>query len=340
MMNPIRYYDRLTKNNIPLHFSLSLTNNCNLRCIHCLRLTGEKKELSTAEVKNIIGQLSAEGCLYLTLTGAEPFLRKDILEIAGFAREKGFALRFLSNGTFIDKKILARLKGLNCELRISLYGNTARTHDAITGVKGSFDKTIKGFRLLESAGIPFDIAVVVIRENFFEIKTLQAELKRKKRRFRNDFVVYPGLDGSPGPLGLSISDDQLASAVRDKLIDGRDGISQTNNKSLALSGIGRLNGYISSTGKVYPSLFLRIEVGDLRKNSFHEIWHHSATLRRLRELSLKKIPCFNCLYRRECNRDLALVAGGSGGIALAEQWCRMMKARKEVERNEKKGSRR
>lgn len=329
-------YDKLRKNNIPLHFSISLTNQCNLKCIHCLRLKDSKNELSTLEVKDIICQLSKEGCLCITLTGAEPFVRKDFFEVAGFVRQKGFALRILSNGTFIDRTTVGRLRKLACELRITLYGITAKTHDAITRVTGSFNQTIEGLKLLEKAGIPFDIAVVVIRNNFFEIAALAEELRAKKWKFRNDFVIYPGLDGSLDPLSLRITDEQLAYAAHNKLIDRGDGVSTKNDKKLALSDAGRLSGYISSVGKMYPSFFLKTEIGDLRKKSFHNIWNHSKKLERLRILKLKDVPCFNCSYKHTCNRDCGLIEDKNGHITVASEWCRIMKARKETKNYEKK----
>ncbi|MDD5584680.1 MAG: radical SAM protein [Candidatus Omnitrophica bacterium] len=329
-------YDKLRKNNIPLHFSISLTNQCNLKCIHCLRLKDSKNELSTLEVKDIISQLSKAGCVCITLTGAEPFERKDFFEIAGFVREKGFALRILSNGTSIDEKTVNRLKRLKCELRITLYGITARTHDSITQVKGSFGRTMKGLKLLEKAKIPFDIAVVVLKDNFFEIEALTKELKRKKWKFRNDFVIYPGLDGSLDPLNLRITDEQLAYAVDKRLIDSDDGLSAQNDKKMALTDAARLNGYISSMGKIYPSFFLKTEVGNLRKDSFHNIWNHSKKLKMLRDLKVKDVPCSHCLYKYACNRDCGLVEDKNGHITIASEWCRIMEARKETRNHEKK----
>lgn len=332
----MQHHDKLRKNNIPLHFSISLTNNCNLNCIHCLRLKDSRGELSTAEVKNIINQLAKEGCLYLTLTGAEPFVRKDFFEIARFARQKKFALRVLSNGTFINRTTTARLKELNCELRITIYGATAKTHDSITNVDGSFDKTMNGFELLGKSKVPFDIAVVVVKNNFLEIGRIQKELKKKKWQFRNDFVIYPGLDGSDRTLKLRITDEQLANASKNNLIDVKDGLLTKNDEKMALYAAGRINGYISSVGKVYPSFFLKREVGDLRENSFHNIWVHSGELKVLRNLKLKDVPCFHCAYKHTCNRDLGLIEDNSGHITVASEWCRIMKARNKRRRHGEK----
>lgn len=323
----MKFYNELREKHIPLHFSISLTNRCNLRCIHCLRLTDLENELSTSEVKEIINQLSREGCLNLTLTGGEPFLRKDFFEIAGFAQDKGFGLIFLSNGTLITEKNVEKLKKLNCELRITLYGITAKTHDSITQVKGSFDKTINGIKLLEKYRIPFAIAVVVMGENFFEVEKLQVDLKKKKWEFRNDFVMYPTNDGSFSPLEYRISDEQLEYATKNGLLDRKDGLSRNNDKEMAFSDIGRLTGHISSKGRVYPSLFLRTEVGDLRKDSFHNIWNHLPRLNWLRNLKLKDIPCFRCMYNLNCNRDLGLIRDENGGVTVASEWRRVMKAR-------------
>lgn len=322
-------YNRLRKRHIPLYFSISLTNCCNLRCVECLRLRDSAGELSTQELKRIINQLAKEGCLYLIFTGGEVFLRKDLYDIADFAKKKGFGLIFLSNGTLIEEENIEKLKKLKCELRITLYGVTTETHDSVTQVKGSFNKTIKGIKLLEKYRIAFSITVVVMKQNFFELEKLQKRLRKKKWKFRNGFVIYPTIEDSLAPLEYRITDEQLEYAVKNGLLDRKDGLSRNNNKEMALSDIGRLTGYISSKGEVYPSLFLRTEIGNLRKDSFHNIWNHSPKLNWLRNLKLKNIPCFNCLYNQDCNRDLGLIQDENANVSVASEWCRVMKARKE-----------
>ena len=173
------YYQKIVKKtvdeNIPFTVHFDLTYKCNLKCVHCyVTEEKEKKELSTEEVKSIIDQLREANTLYLTFSGGEIFTRKDFFEIASYAREKGFALRLLTNGTLITPKIADKIEKLNpISVRMSLYATDPAVHDAITRSKGSQRKTIKALMLLKERGVKVAINSVLMKENVGEFKRLK-----------------------------------------------------------------------------------------------------------------------------------------------------------------------
>jgi len=109
--------ERAVREQIPIVVHIDLTYRCNLRCIHCY-LTGGKKQLecSTEEIKDILKQLAEAGTLYLTLSGGEIFLRKDLPEIVRYARKLHFAIRLLTNGTLIDEAMVDEIAEWHPEL--------------------------------------------------------------------------------------------------------------------------------------------------------------------------------------------------------------------------------
>jgi MoaA/NifB/PqqE/SkfB family radical SAM enzyme len=89
-----RLNKQIVAERIPVSGSFELTFRCNLRCAHCycnLPLNDQdtiEKELATEEVFNILDQIAEAGCLWLLITGGEPLLRKDFLEIYTYAKKK------------------------------------------------------------------------------------------------------------------------------------------------------------------------------------------------------------------------------------------------------------
>ena len=89
------------KNAIPINCTMEISYYCTLKCKHCY-LKGlrnkEKTELTTKEIKSFIDQFKKLGGTFLTITGGEPFLRNDILEIIKYARNKYIAVSILTTG--------------------------------------------------------------------------------------------------------------------------------------------------------------------------------------------------------------------------------------------------
>ena len=75
-----------------------LTHRCNLRCQHCYIVRNNKKaELTYKEICRVIDEVRKEGCLWLCLTGGEPLLREDFLDIYSYAYKKGFIITIFTN---------------------------------------------------------------------------------------------------------------------------------------------------------------------------------------------------------------------------------------------------
>ncbi len=102
---------KANKLRISLIGSMELTDRCNLSCKHCyINLPANDRvaraaELSTEEVCRILDEMAEAGCLWLLLTGGDPFLRPDFLDIYTHAKKRGFFLFINTNGTMITQKI-------------------------------------------------------------------------------------------------------------------------------------------------------------------------------------------------------------------------------------------
>ena len=106
-----RLQDKIKSRRFPLSGSLELTFRCNLRCAHCYAACGhegipQQAELSYAEILNIIDQIAEAGCLWLLLTGGEPLIRPDFVDIYAYAKRKGFLITLFTNATLITPEIV------------------------------------------------------------------------------------------------------------------------------------------------------------------------------------------------------------------------------------------
>ncbi|MDP2939182.1 MAG: radical SAM protein [Candidatus Omnitrophota bacterium] len=317
--------NKVEKANMPFNVEWELTNRCNLDCLHCLRDRRTDNELSTEEIKDIFLQLRKENCFNLTFTGGEAFLRKDLFEILHFAKKLEFAISVYSNGTLLNEKDIKLLKKLNlAAVQISLYGATKEVHDSITRVRGSFDKTMSAIRLLKKHKVPFSIVTMAFNRNFSELRQIRKMAKQNKWDILFDFVIYPALQGDNSPLCLRTTSEQLGLAFKYKLSSWREDRVGMFKKAPPI-GFKSLSGlHLSSAGKVYPSVLLRIEIGDLRKDTFHNIWHNSPKLKWLRSLVKEDFECFHCKWYNDCCWKIEMAYLEQGDLFTApKEICRI-----------------
>jgi len=148
----------------PSHVIVAITTLCNLKCKQCNFWRYKSiKGLSTMEWKKILIDLKDWlGSFYLSFTGGEPLLRKDIIELIEFASKLGLVTSLSTNGTLINKEVADKLihSGLN-RLAISLDGMNARTHDFLRG-RGTFKKVISNIEHLTKNNKDLKIGIQTI----------------------------------------------------------------------------------------------------------------------------------------------------------------------------------
>jgi MoaA/NifB/PqqE/SkfB family radical SAM enzyme len=118
---------------LPIKAQLDLTYRCNERCVHCYLDHEDHGEMSTAEIRGVLGQLADAGTFFLTISGGEIFMRPDLFEILEHARDLRFSIKLKTNAVMVRAAKAARLAALGIEsVDVSLYSHVAETHDAIT----------------------------------------------------------------------------------------------------------------------------------------------------------------------------------------------------------------
>jgi len=299
---------------IPFAVTFETTYSCNENCIHCY-MDRNRASLPLSQIKRILAELANENCLFLSLTGGEFFTRPDALEIIRFADELHFVIDILSNGLCIDEKIARQLSDYSVRrVQISLYGSNPKTHDSITRVPNSFRKTIGAIKFLRQSNIKVEIAFPMMNINFderYELKDIAESM---------DCVLSPSPfitarnNGNRDTFQFRLTDEQLTAFIDDKdfseMYAGRKpfkehklyfNFSDIREAAPCYSGFNSCA--ITPSGKVLPCNQLILEVGDLMKNSFSEIWRNSGPLRMLRNLKIRDLgECSECKLLSNCNR--------------------------------------
>lgn len=331
---PEHLESKIWEKNIPFSCGIELTWRCNHKCIHCYQYPPSSNELSTQEIKDILTQLAAAGCLFLQLTGGEPLLRPDFWRIADFARKLSFAVVLFTNGTLVTKEVARRIKELRfVQVHISLLGAFEQTHDKIVRVDGSYKKVVKAIEYLRSKDISVMLNTVLMKENFSEFKEIIKLAKSWKAEYRISPVITPANAGSKAALDLRISQAQLkefyAFLFRKTKVDFGP---YTQGNAEPLCGYGRKGGVISASGGLYPCIGVPISVGNLREKSFSEIWEDSLPLKKIRAARLKNLKvCKSCALSSHCVRCSGLALFEDGDLfGPSHECCRITKVINEV----------
>jgi 12,18-didecarboxysiroheme deacetylase len=194
----------------------NVTRRCNLKCIHCYSSSQNVQysdELTTQEGKRLIDDLAAFGSPVLLLSGGEPLLRQDLPELAKYAVDRGLRVVISTNGTLITRKLAKIYSDIGLSyIGVSLDGLRG-VHDRFRGVKGAFDRTLRGIRTAREAGIKVGIRFTVSRKNWQEIPGV-FDLIEKENIPRVCFyhLVYSGR-------GSALIEEDLSHGETRQLVD-------------------------------------------------------------------------------------------------------------------------
>jgi AdoMet-dependent heme synthase len=187
------------------------TAGCNLRCIHCRRVTLSEEltpqDLSTEESFRMIDQIAEIGKPIFVLSGGEPLFRPDIFEIAKYADDAGLIVALATNGTLIDEEVAAKIKTSGIQrVSISFDGPNAEIHDAFRNLPGSFDAAMNGAKLLREIGVPIQINTTVAKHNETQMEEMLQLAKDLDSTALHLFLLVPV------GCGVDIAEDQMISA--------------------------------------------------------------------------------------------------------------------------------
>ncbi len=334
----------LDRRRIPLGGGAELTERCNLNCVHCCinrpasDREAKKRELTTSEWFKVIDDAARRECLWFQLTGGEPLLRPDFIDIYLHAKKKGMFVSVYTNATLIDEK-MADLFAVYPPRRteISVYGATKETYERVTRVAGSFERCMKGIDLLSERGVPLKIKTMAMSVNRHEIGRLKEFADSLGAEFQFDPLITSRYDGGRGPTEVCLSPEEIVEldkadperkAAWEKLCQGK--IGPPPEGLLYPCEMGRFSFHVDAHGFLMPCLSLRTVRYDLKKGSFDDGFNNFFA-EVLKERETKRTKCSSCDLRILCYQCPAWSQTENGDNETpVEYLCEVAKARKDA----------
>lgn len=192
----------------------NMTRRCNLKCVHCYAQAKDiefENELSTEEGKALIDDLASFGSPVILFSGGEPTMRKDLPELAAYAREKGMRAVISTNGTLIDRDLAKKLKDIGLSyVGVSLDG-IRETNDKFRGMKGAFDAALRGLHNCQEEGIKVGLRFTINKQNVRDIPAIFDLLEKEKiPRICFYHLVYAGRGSKMVNEDLSLEESRQA----------------------------------------------------------------------------------------------------------------------------------
>ncbi len=242
-MNAFRYLPfalrALRKSGPPLHLTLFVTGRCNLRCRHCFHF----KEVaagapgpSAAQVDRLAASCARLGpLLWVSFGGGEPFLRRDLSELARSFGSRGLRhLAIPTNGLVEERQhdAIAQILRENPQLYLSVaisFDGPPAIHDAIRQIRGGHARSMASLRALQAqrAELPEDqrsrlglgLLLTLTRENQDELAAHMEELARELRPDNITLNLARGTALDPSLLSVDLGRYRELVAAKQRLIE-------------------------------------------------------------------------------------------------------------------------
>lgn len=204
---------------IPLTVHLELTSRCNARCVHCFvdpAAVRPRGELGEGEWRAVVDGARAAGALVVTLSGGEAMVSPHFWAVAEHARRIGLAIRVFTNGLLLGRAAVARLAALRpLGVEVSIFSLRPAVHDAVTRVRGSLSRAIRGLFRLKRAGVPLVLKCPLLAGSADDHAAVRRLAARLGAGVVFDPTVFPAADGGDGPTRCRGEDDALVRYFSD-----------------------------------------------------------------------------------------------------------------------------
>ena len=353
----------------PYVVSWNLTYRCNLACEHCYLDAGgapqvgsenfaDRSELGTEECFRVIDDIAAFAPECVTiLTGGEPLLRRDILEIVQRASERGLWVVVGTNGVRITENVARRLADAGARgLSLSLDALDADRHDRFRKVRGAWRNTVEGAQILARVGLPFIVQTTAGAHNLGELEAIAdfAHDRLAAKVWNLYFLVPTGRGQFVSDITPAQYDEVLESLYRIQrkydrrmLVNAKcaphyiktvleKGLPQDPENAGSGPGPSPIRTYsggaggcpagthymgIRPNGDVTPCPYLPVFAGTLRNSSLADLWTSSELFAGIRRRTSLGGRCGECEMNGHCGGCRARAYGMTGDLMAEDPLC-------------------
>lgn len=305
----------------PLLGTLIVTYRCDLRCAMCdLPARGDRgRELDTEGLKGVLDGLHDLGVLGVGITGGEPLLRPDLLELVAHGARRGLLMHVNTNGTLVTDDVARAFSEHGVEsVNVSLDGPTADVHDALRGREGSFRRVLAAIARL--AAVPrrsYRVAVTcALGAKNAHLAPALLERARDVGADRVGFIpVHDFAAQKVAPAALEDAAAALRARADDPLLDNSRAYldlfprAYRGEPNPVPCTAPRTSVVVDCYGAVFPCVPLNAARREVGRGDVRKVWR-SETYRRARA-ALR--GCRACYWN--CHTELNLALGRLGAKA-------------------------
>jgi radical SAM protein with 4Fe4S-binding SPASM domain len=311
-------------------------------------------ELDDKEAERLIRDIAGLKPRVFVFTGFDPLQRSGIYSLVHYAASCGLHPHMvLGPNSNVTRGAMSELKNANLSrLGLTLEAGTAQMHDHLSGVAGSFVRTLEAMKWANECRLPLQIHTNLRRRNLHELEQIASLLK--SFRIVGWSISFP----VPQP-GESLHDlpsagefeeafatiYQLAQDLpfkvktveaphyrrfvlqqRSRARAGTAGLIVFPSPEGGIPGVlpineGRASLFISSTGEIYPCGALRISAGNVRHQKLAEVYRNAPLFDSLRDPGNLKGKCSDCEFKELCGGSRARAWAVTGDIFGEEPCC-------------------
>ena len=331
-----------------------VTQACDLACVHCRASAQPGRdpfELTTQEGFHLLDEIRTFGDPLMVFTGGDPLKRPDLFELLGHSVQIGLRTTVTPSATpLLTAEAIERFRQTGvARMAVSLDGPDAPSHDGFRRVEGSFDRTIFALDHARRVGLETQINTTVTRHNlgrlteiagrvaesgaklwsvFFLVVTGRAaasqDLKAEEYEEVFEFLYETS---KTAPFDIKTTEAQHYRryvAQRRKAGGAAAPVNGSGPAGIIQRQAGINDGkgfvFVSHTGEIYPSGFLPLGGGSVRRDSLGAVYRDASLFRALRDSGNLEGKCGDCEYRNLCGGSRSRAYAVTGDY-LAEEPC-------------------
>jgi radical SAM protein len=332
-----------------------LTQACDLACVHCRACAIESRnpfELSTEEGFKLLEEVRAFGDPLMVFTGGDPLKRPDLFSLLEKSVSLGLRTTVTPSATpLLTNQAIDQFQASGvARMAISLDGPDAESHDGFRRVDGSFDRTITALQHAQEIGLQTQINTTVTKHNVGRLGEIAKLVERSGAKLWSVFfLVATGRASASQDLAATEYEEVFAFlydlsktvpfdiktteaqhyrryVAQRRKAEGTGGDAKPQSTAEVIqrqAGINDGKGFvfISHKGDIFPSGFLPIGAGNVRRDSLTEVYRNSPLFRTLRNADNLQGKCGDCEYRNLCGGSRSRSYAMTGNFLAEEPRC-------------------
>lgn len=324
----------------PIHVQIEVTWRCNWRCVHCYQDVHDKRGPSTEQLLEVLRQLADSGTLHIIITGGEPLMRRDLVDVLQAARALDMGITLYTNGHLINDKMSATLASLIAAAELSILSGNPEIHDKLAGVRGAGDRAWHAATSLQDKGVAVTVKTPLMRPAVGTFEVLARRCASAGITWHPDADITGTYGGEAYPVQYGLTKEELDDFYQDfPSFNPASGYTTDPGMSDGICLAGRRYCFIDADGNVFPCLNFKtpsdllsrsgnaspVQMGNVFEESFSDIWNSPVAreirsrnghdFRRCGDCAGKCSPCMAKNF--EATGDLFDMGGSCSARAVA-----------------------